>query len=74
VRRDGPTTLSALLYLFQYARDRSDILLYLPPAMRAKRITTLAGDTGASDRFVRYVLACYPTLSARSQYEPPCGY
>ncbi len=65
VRRDGPTSLSALLYLYQYARDRSDILLYLPPAMRAERIARLAGETGASERFVRYVLARYPTLSAR---------
>lgn len=65
VRRDGPTSLSALLYLYYYARDRSDTLLYLPQAMRAERIAALAEKTGASERFVRYVLARYDTLSTK---------
>lgn len=65
VRRDGPTSLSALLYLYYYARDRSDALATLPGAMRTARIAALVKETGASERFVRYVLVHYRTLSAR---------
>jgi hypothetical protein len=64
VRRDGPTSLSALLRLYLYARDRSDTLLYLPQAMRNTRIAAVVEDSGASERFVRYVLVHYGTLSA----------
>jgi hypothetical protein len=65
-RSDGPRSLEALLRIYQYARDRSDVLLYLPQAMRAERISSLAHSTGASDRFVRYVLARYRTLSDKA--------
>jgi hypothetical protein len=67
VRRDGPTSLSALLSLCCYARERSDSLLYLPHEMRNRRITDLAEESGASERFVRYVLVHYDTLSARAK-------
>lgn len=62
-RSDGPRSLEALLHIYQYARDRSDGLLYLPQTMRAKRIASLARSTGASERFIRYLLARYRTLS-----------
>ena len=65
VRSDGPTSLSELLYLYHYARDRSDTLLYLPQAMRDERIAALAKEAGASERFVRYVLINYAVLSAK---------
>jgi hypothetical protein len=65
-RSDGPTSLEALLRIYQYARDRSDVLLYLPQAMRAERIASLADSTGASDRFIRYLLARYRTLSNKA--------
>lgn len=65
VRRDGPTSLSALLSLYCYARDQSDTLLYLPQEMRNRRIAALVEESGASERFVRYVLVHYGTLYAR---------
>lgn len=66
VRRDGPTSLSALLSICHYARDRSDTLLYLPREMRAERIACLAESTSASERFIRYLMARYPSLAARA--------
>jgi hypothetical protein len=66
VRSDGPASLGDLLYLYYYARDRSDTLLHLPQAMRNERIAALSKEIGASERFVRYVLARYHTLSARA--------
>jgi hypothetical protein len=65
-RQDGPSRLEALLRIFQYARDRSDGLLYLPSAMRAERVAELAVSTGASERFVRFLLARYHTLSTKA--------
>lgn len=65
-RGDGPTSLAALLKIYLYARDRSDTLLYLPALMRAERITDLAQATGASERFVRHLLACYRNLAERA--------
>ncbi|WP_140420649.1 hypothetical protein [Novosphingobium sp. B 225] len=65
-RRDGPTSLAALLRIFLYARDCSDSLLFLPAAMRSERIVALAKATDASERFVRFVLAGYHNLSARA--------
>jgi hypothetical protein len=64
-RRDGPTTMAALLELLQYARDRSDTLLYLPTDHRKERIARLVERTGASERFVRFILARYHTLSSK---------
>ena len=65
-RGDGPTSLAALLRLYLYARDRSDTLLYLPAPMRLERISALAAATGSSERFVRYLLARYRSLSERA--------
>ena len=65
-RRDGPTSLSALLSILHYARDRSDTLLFLPREMRAERIGRLAKSTSASERFIRYLMAHYPSLAARA--------
>jgi len=65
-RDDGPTSLAALLKIYLYARDRSDTLLYLPAPMRSERIADLAQATGASERFVRYLLARYRNLSERA--------
>jgi hypothetical protein len=66
VRRDGPTSLSALLSLCLYVRDRSDTLLYLPKDMRAERIACLAKSTSASERFIRYLMASYHSLTAHT--------
>ncbi len=66
VRRDGPTSLSAMLSLCLYARDRSDTLLYLPREMRAERIACLAKSTSASERFIRYLMASYHSLAAHT--------
>lgn len=65
-RRDGPTSLSALLSICHYARDRSDTLLFLPQEMRAERIGCLAESTNASKRFIRYLIAHYSSLAARA--------
>lgn len=59
---DGPRRLADFLELLQYARDRSDTLLYLPTDMRNERIENLAKSVGASERFVRFVLANYPAI------------
>jgi hypothetical protein len=56
---DGPSTMSGLLTVLQYARDRADTLLYLPAAMRADRLSNLAHRSGASERFVRSSLVHY---------------
>jgi hypothetical protein len=65
-RMDGPNSLEALLRIFQYARDRSGALLYLPQAIRTERIAGLAKSSAASERFVRYLLARYDSLSTRA--------
>lgn len=59
---DGPKTMNQLLDLCQYARDRSDTLLYLPQSERALRIAALVDRTGASERFVRFVLARFRSI------------
>ncbi len=56
---DGPTTMTGLLTILQYARDRADTLLYLPAAMRGDRIADLASRAGAGERFVRSSLVQY---------------
>jgi hypothetical protein len=60
---DGPGRLLSLLELLQYARDHSDGLLYLPSTIRNDRIEGWAKLTGASVRFVRFLLANYPALA-----------
>lgn len=65
VRRNGPDTLADLLWLFQFSRDHTDTLLYLPRAMRDQRIREMGELTGAGERFVRYLLTHYPSLSAK---------
>jgi hypothetical protein len=59
---DGPETMSQLLDICQYARDRSDILLYLPQSERDLRVAALVERTGASERFVRFVLARFRSI------------
>jgi len=59
VDNDGPCTMSGLLAVLQYARNRADTLLYLPAAMRSDRIANLAQRSGASERFVRSSLVHY---------------
>ena len=54
--QDGPKDLAALLHLVAYARDRSDILVYLPKDERENRIASLARSVGASERFVRFLV------------------
>jgi hypothetical protein len=60
--KDGPHTLGDLLELMQYARDRSDTLMLLPPDMRQERIRGLAETLGAGEAFVRFILAHYPAI------------
>ena len=64
-RQDGPRTLAALLMLILYARDQSDSLVLLPPEMRDRQVGNLCQSTGASERFVRFLLARYPSLAAK---------
>ena len=61
-RQDGPPTMAGLLELLVYARDRSDTVLFLPNEMRQERILELARRVGASERFVRFVLARAPAI------------
>lgn len=62
-KNDGPRTMSGLLTVLEYARNRADTLLYLPAAMRADRISNLAQRSGASERFVRSSLAHYRSVA-----------
>jgi hypothetical protein len=62
---DGPTTMSGLLAILRYARDRADTLLYLPGAMRDDRIDELAVRTGAGRRFVLALLVHYRRVAER---------
>jgi hypothetical protein len=59
---DGPQTLSDMLRLLKYARDHSDALVYLPSAMRARRLEAVASDCGASVPFTRFICARFPSL------------
>jgi len=59
---DGPETMTQLLALCLFARDRSDTLLYLPQSERALRVAALVERTGASERFVRFVLAHFRSI------------
>ena len=59
---DGPKTMTQLLALCLFARDRSDTLLYLPQPERALRVGALVERTGASERFVRFVLAHFHSI------------
>jgi hypothetical protein len=59
---DGPETMTQLLDLCLYARDRSDTLLYLPQSERALRVAALVARTGASERFVRFTLAHFRSI------------
>lgn len=60
---DGPSTMSGLLTVLQFARDRTDALLYLPATMRQDRIDGLAHSSGAGERFVRSLLANYRRIA-----------
>lgn len=60
--RDGPRMLSDMLLLMHYARDHSDILVYLPSEMRARRLEAAAVRCGASYRFTRFICARFPSL------------
>lgn len=64
-RRDGPRTLSSLLELFTLARDGADVIYFMPPALRSERIAAIVAQTGASERFVRFVVAHFEKLSAK---------
>ena len=61
-RNDGPSTMSGLLELLVYARERSDSLLYVPQAMREDRIAALARGVGASERFVLFLMSKAPAI------------
>lgn len=62
VENDGPSTMAGLLELLSYAQAGSDALFYLPSALRDERIAALVARTGASERFVRYVLGRAPAI------------
>lgn len=59
---DGPSTMTGLLELLAYSRERSDAIFYVPQAMRNDRIFSLAERVGASERFVRFVLSNAPAI------------
>lgn len=58
----GPSRMSGLLELLVYARERSDTLTYLPAEMRRERIVDLVKRVGASEPFVRFILAQAPAI------------
>lgn len=63
IQNDGPSNMSALLSIIQYARDGTDALAFLPNEMRRERIIEIARRSGASERFVRNVIANFQNIS-----------
>ena len=56
----------SMLELLQYARDRSDTILYLEPAERSDRYSNLAALSGASVEFIKFLFAHYPQFQRDS--------
>ncbi len=63
---DGPSSMGSMLELLQYARDRSDTILYLEPAERSDRYSNLAALCGASVEFIKFLFAHYPQFQRDS--------
>jgi len=64
VQNDGPTTMCGLLKIMQFARDRTDALLYLPREMRRGRVNGIVEVSGAGERFVGSMMANYRRVAA----------